>query len=126
MTMDWSATVLAAAGAKPDPEYPLDGESLMSVLAEGATFARPLFWRMKYREQRAHRSGDWKYLRVDGHDYLFNVATDARERANLASREPERLSRMLKAWEAWDETMPPIPPDAAVRLGYGVRDMPQR
>ena len=29
---------------------------------------------------------DWKYLRVDGHDYLFNLEGDERERANLASR----------------------------------------
>ncbi|MBL0418717.1 sulfatase-like hydrolase/transferase [Ramlibacter sp. AW1] len=127
MTMDWSATVLQAARAAPDAEYPLDGQSLLQVLqSPGVQFDRPMFWRMKHRDQRAHRSGDWKYLRVDGHDYLFDVTTDARERANLAGRDPERLARMRQAWEAWNDTMPAIPADASVKLGYGIQDMPQR
>ncbi|MCW5611637.1 MAG: sulfatase-like hydrolase/transferase [Rubrivivax sp.] len=127
MTMDWSATVLEAAGAEPDPDYPLDGRSLLRVLGSGdEVFERPLFWRMKHRSQRAYRRGDWKYLRVDGHDYLFNIVADARERANLAGREPQRLDDMRHAWEAWNDSMPPIPAEAAVRLGYGPGDMPQR
>jgi hypothetical protein len=32
---------------------------------------------------------------------------------------------MRAAWEAWDATMPPIPADATVSLGYSVKDMPQ-
>jgi len=91
-----------------------------------ARFERPLFWRMKHRGQRAYRQGDWKYLRVDDHEYVFNLASDARERANLASREPKRLSRMRQVWEDWNRTMPPIPPDAGVKHGYGLKDMPQR
>ena len=79
---------------------------------------------MNHRGQRAHRDGDWKYLRVDGNDYLFDIADDERERANHAarSRAPEA---MRAAWEAWNATMPPIP-DATVSLGYSIKDMPQR
>jgi arylsulfatase A-like enzyme len=127
MTMDWSATILDAAGAAPDPGYPLDGVSLMPVLREPArTFARPLYWRMNHRGQRALRDGAWKYLRVDGHDYLFDLSLDERERANQAGRDLDRLVAMREAWEAWNETMPPIPEDATVSLGYSVKDMPQR
>ncbi|HYE41098.1 MAG TPA: sulfatase-like hydrolase/transferase [Ramlibacter sp.] len=127
MTMDWTATVIAAAGAQPDAAYPLDGVSLLPVLREpGRGFARPLHWRMNHRGQRALRDGDWKYLRVDGHDYLFDLAADERERANLAGRDPARLVAMREAWEAWNATMPPIPGDATVSLGYSVKDMPQR
>jgi arylsulfatase A-like enzyme len=127
MTMDWSATVLAAAGVVADPAWPLDGVSLLPVLRDpGHAFARPLHWRMNHRGQRALRDGDWKYLRVDGHDYLFDLATDERERANHASRDPARLARLREAWEAWNATMPPIPPEATVSLGYSVKDMPQR
>ena len=43
---------------------------------------------MNHRGQRALRDGDWKYLRVDGHDYLFDLPADERERANLGQREP--------------------------------------
>jgi hypothetical protein len=70
--------------------------------------------------------GDYKYLRVDGHDYLFNIPADERERANLGARQPERLQAMRAAWEAWDATVPAIPEDATVSLGYSVKDMPQR
>ncbi|CAN7346894.1 sulfatase-like hydrolase/transferase [Variovorax sp. LjRoot84] len=127
MTMDWSATMLDAAGAKADPSYPLDGVSLLPVLRDATTsFRRPLHWRMNHRNQRALRDGDWKYLQVDGNEYLFNIPADERERANQAPREPERLAAMREAWQAWNAGMPPIPHDATVSLGYSVKDMPQR
>lgn len=127
MTMDWSATLLDAGGGQPDPDYPIDGVSLLPVLREPARrFERPLYWRMNHRGQRALREGDWKYLQVDGHEYLFNINKDERERANLATREPERLERLRAQWLAWDASMPPIPADATVSLGYSVKDMPQR
>jgi len=127
LSMDWSATMIHAGGAAPDPAHPLDGASLMPVLqAGGAEFRRPMHWRMNHRGQRATRDGDWKYLRVDGHDYLFNIPQDERERANQAGRDPQRLARMRDDWEDWNSSMPPIPQDAAVSLGYGYKDMPQR
>ncbi|MBA2964613.1 MULTISPECIES: sulfatase [Ramlibacter] len=127
MTMDWSATLLDAAGVAAHPAYPLDGISLLPVLkAPARPFARTLHWRMNHRGQRALRDGRWKYLRVDGHDYLFDLEADERERANHAGRDPQRLARMRDDWEAWSTTMPPIPEDATVSLGYGASDMPQR
>ncbi|NWF47308.1 sulfatase-like hydrolase/transferase [Hydrogenophaga sp. D2P1] len=127
MTMDWSATLLALGGGQPHPDYPLDGVSLEALLRDPAQrFERPMHWRMNHRGQRALREGDWKYLMVDGHEYLFNLPADARERANLAKREPGRLARLREQWLAWDATMPPIPADATVSLGYGAKDMPQR
>jgi arylsulfatase A-like enzyme len=127
MTMDWSATLLEAGGARADPQYPLDGVSLMPTLRQPAdNVRRPLYWRMNHRGQRALRDGDWKYLRVDGYDYLFNIPADERERANLAPREPQRLAAMRETWEQWNATMPPIPEDATVSLGYSAKDMPQR
>ena len=127
MTMDWSATLLEAASVAADPAYPLDGVSLLSVLRDPAQlFPRALHWRMKHRNQRALRDGDWKYLRVDDNDYLFNIPADERERANLARRHPERLSDMRQVWEDWNASMPPIPLDAKVSLVSSIKDMPQR
>jgi hypothetical protein len=31
------------------------------------------------------RDGDWKYQKVDEHEYLFDIRADARERANPAA-----------------------------------------
>jgi arylsulfatase A-like enzyme len=81
---------------------------------------------MNHLGQRALRDGDWKYLQVEGNEYLFNIPADERERANHASRDPSRLAAMREAWLAWDASMPPIPQDATVSLGYSVKDMPKR
>jgi arylsulfatase A-like enzyme len=127
LTMDWSATLLELGGATPAASHPLDGVSLAAVLREPArAFERAMFWRMNHRGQRAMRQGPWKYLRVDGNDYLFNISADARERANLATRDPDRLAAMRQAWEVWNASMPPIPEDATISLGYSAKDMPQR
>ncbi len=124
MTMDWTATVLDAAGTAGP--LALDGISLMPVLRGDPVFRRVMHWRMKHRGQRAMRDGRWKYLQVDGIEYLFDIDADERERANRASLEPERLVSMRTAWLAWNDTMPAIPDDAKVSLGYSVKDMPQR
>ena len=127
LTMDWSATMLDVGQAPAASSHPLDGISLARLLHDPThSFDRPMFWRMNHRGQRAMRQGPWKYLRVDGNDYLFNIDADARERANLAKREPDRLAAMRQAWEAWETTMPPIPEDATISLGYSYKDMPQR
>ncbi len=127
MTMDWSSTLLELGGALAHPDYPWDGVSLVEIFKDAShTFERALYWRMNHRSQRAMRLGDWKYLQVDGHDYLFNIAVDARERANLGAREPKRLEAMRQAWEGWNATLPAIPADATVSLGYSAKDMPQR
>jgi arylsulfatase A-like enzyme len=127
LTMDWSATMIDIGVATPHADYSLDGVSLLPMLqSERTEFARPMHWRMKHRNQRAMRDGDWKYLRVDDNDYVFNIANDERERANLGEREPARLRAMREQWEVWNATMPSIPEDASVSLGYSVKDMPQR
>ncbi|MDI9334197.1 MAG: sulfatase-like hydrolase/transferase [Cytophagales bacterium] len=127
LTMDWSATMLEAGAANISDDYPLDGQSLLKLLVDPAqNFERPLFWRMNHRGQRAMRLGAYKYLRVDEHDYLFDLTQDARERANLGHQQPDRLLAMRNAWEEWNATMPLIPADATVSLGYGRADMPQR
>jgi arylsulfatase A-like enzyme len=110
ITMDWVATILEAAGVDPHPDYPLDGASLLGVLRNPRrTFRRELFWKMRYREQKAMRAGRWKYLSVEGHEFLFDLARDLRERANLARREPARLEAMRARHRAWESALPSFP-----------------
>ncbi len=123
----WETRDDRAVAKAADPAHPLDGVSLLPVFTgETEAFPRALHWRMNHKGQRALRDGRWKYLRVSGVDYLFDLDRDERERANQARREPARLEAMRQAWEAWEATMPPIPPDATVTLGYSVQDMPPR
>ncbi len=126
ITMDWTRTFVEAAGTAADPAHPFDGESLLPLFADPAwNPGRPLFWRMKHRAQRAMIDGDWKYLEMDGHRYLFNVTQDPRERANLRDRQPHRLQAMMERWRAWDASLPPIPDDAKVSLVFGEQDLPR-
>ncbi len=112
ISMDWLPTLLAAAGTAPRADYPSDGVSVLpQVLGQAAPVERKLFWRYKSNAQRALRDGDWKYLQINGNEFLFNLAQDQRERANLAEREPERLARLRADWEAWNAGMLPITED---------------
>ena len=108
--MDWLPTLLAAAGA---PDYSAtDGINLLPLLkGEQAPQLRKLFWRYKAQGQRAVRDGEYKYLRIKGRDFLFNVLREPRERANLAGLEPARLAALRADWEAWNSTMLPITPE---------------
>jgi len=127
MTMDWTATLLDIAGARPPAEHVLDGVSMRPTLNDsGRTFARPMYWRMKHKDQRALRDGNWKYLKVEEHEYLFDIVRDARERANQARREPQRLAAMRAAWERWNAQIPAVPPEARAHLISTLRDMPAR
>jgi arylsulfatase A-like enzyme len=126
LTMDWMPTMLAAAGVEPQAGYPLDGVDLSPLLSDaGWSPERTLYWRMKHREQAACVAGRWKYLRIEGHEYLFDVVADGRERANLAKRDPHRLATLRRQWQEWNETMPAIPDDAQVHLLWNERDMPR-
>jgi hypothetical protein len=77
-----------AAGVAADTAYPLDGRSLLPILRDAEQpFDRPMYWRMNHRGQRVFREGEWKYLRVDGHDYLLNLRLDERERTASRARQ---------------------------------------
>lgn len=115
ITMDLTATCLAAAGVAPAPDYPLDGRDLLPILTAGAPAAgRTLFWRMANRRQRAVRRGDWKYLKVGDREFLFDLGWDPRERGDMAKKRPGLVDELRRLWEDWDRQMLPIPEDLAL------------
>jgi arylsulfatase A-like enzyme len=118
ITMDWTATFLAAAGVAAHPDYPMDGIDLLKEDGE-----RNLYWRMKFRDQKAMRSGNWKYLSIEGNEFLYDLSRDPRERANLKMREPARFEELKADCAKWEASMPPIPPDAKVSQVYGPAEM---
>ena len=108
ISMDWLPTLLAAAGAAPDPAYPSDGLNLLPMLVgNAAPVPRKLFWRYKGNAQRAVRDGDMKFLKILDNTFLFNVVEDPMERANLKEREKDVYDRLVADWFAWNATMLP-------------------
>ena len=125
ITMDWVATILDIANVSSNKNYPLDGKSLLNVLQKPKkTFERELFWKMLYRNQKALRAGDWKYLSVGGDEFLFNLAQDERERANYGKREPRRLAALRSRYQAWEDSLPKHP-DASYSVPATKADLAQ-
>src|SRR5207237_496558 len=101
-------TLLAAAGAAPDPSYPPDGMNLLpSLTGDVAPVERKLFWRYKANWQRAARIGDYKFLKILDNTFLFNVVEDPMERANLKERHKDVYARIVTEWHEWNATMLP-------------------
>lgn len=105
--MDITATAMALAGLKADPQ--LDGIDLMPCLT-GKTKALPheaLCWR--FYKNRAIRQGDWKL--VDSNDsakklpqsgwMLFNLANDPEEQHDVRTEHPEKSKELEQLWEKW-------------------------
>ena len=70
-----------------------------------------LFWQSGY--YRVVRAGDWK-LQVDGRQgksWLFDLANDPTEQANLAGARPDKLSELQALLDAHQEgAVPPLYP----------------
>jgi arylsulfatase A-like enzyme len=108
ISMDWMPTLLAAAGTSPDPALPPDGMNLLPHLtANAAPVPRTLYWRYKANAQRAIRDGDMKFLKILDNTFLFNVAEDPMERANLKDRQKDVYDRLVAKWLDWNATMLP-------------------
>jgi arylsulfatase A-like enzyme len=105
ITMDLTASILAAARAPVPDDARFEGIDLLPIL-EGTSpvVERTLFWRIDTpaRQQRAVRRGDWKVL-IDGDDLLvYNLRDDIGERSDLAARRPDvaaALRPLLLTWE---------------------------
>jgi len=108
ISMDWMPTLLAAAGTGPDGNYPVDGMNLLPQLTQNAAAVpRKLFWRYKANAQRAVRDGDYKFLKILDHTFLFNVVEDPLERANLKERKKDVYQRLVREWHEWNAKMLP-------------------
>ncbi len=111
-TMDWTATILKAVGAKADKNFPLDGIDLMPVLVgKSKNIDRILYWRIfQRRNQKAVRDGKWKYLKDENGEYLFDLSVDQEEKNDLKTIEKNRFRKMKKKLAEWEKTvLTPIP-----------------
>ena len=112
ITMDLTASILAAAGVKPPDSYRPEGIDLVGPLQKGTAVDRTLFWRMPPAPgaagtppvtQRAVRRGNWKYVDDRGQYFLFDLRTDPGERHDVAQQHADlvrELRTLVAKWEA--------------------------
>src|SRR5687768_12811518 len=105
ITMDLTASILAATGTTVPPEARLEGVDLFPVWeGKAPKTERTLFWRTDVggHSQKAVRGGDLKLVIDGNHTFVFDVRTDAGERHDLASRRQDvaqKLRALLADWE---------------------------
>ncbi|MBC7875214.1 MAG: sulfatase-like hydrolase/transferase [Ferruginibacter sp.] len=112
VTMDWTATILALGNTKADPKFPLDGIDLMPVITgKKKPVARTLYWRMFQRgHQKAIRDGNWKYLKDEKGEWLFDLAADGGEKKDLKEKEKQVFETLKQKYSEWEKTvLEPVP-----------------
>ena len=109
---DLFPTILDLAGVKAPATHVMDGQPLNALLAGQNDPGHDETFLLHYPHAtgRTHyctsyREGDWKVIyhyfpsivSDGGHYQLYNLKDDLSEKQNLATREPERLRRMMQA-----------------------------
>ena len=105
LSMDFLPTFLNAAGGAPHPDYPADGMDLRPVLTGAATPERALYWRYGSKDQKAVRRGQYKYLKINENEFLFDIVADPMERGNLKDRMPELFAELKQMHADWNAQM---------------------
>lgn len=120
-SIDIYPTLLERSGATPPAGQPLDGMSLVPLLAGRAAGPRRMYWHFPCYVGRATpssaiREGSLKLIEFfedGGHVELYDLARDPHEQRDLAKEriaDARRLARTLHDWQR--ETKAAIPRDA--------------
>jgi arylsulfatase A-like enzyme len=107
ITMDLTASILAATGTVVPVEYKPEGINLLpSLSGRSPVVERELFWRrLRPVLQRAVRSGRWKLVDDGGNFYLFDVASDPGERHDLTAAHPDLVRRLKADMDGWEKNV---------------------
>ena len=119
ITMDFSATILAATGSAPPEGRTLDGIDIVPLLSgDQSPQERIFYWRVPFLGeckpqlpywqcsiQKAVRKGHWKYVRdgVEQVDMLFDLRADPSERKTLTYEKPELVEEMKRLVASWEQ-----------------------
>ncbi len=104
LMMDITASIAAAAGAKPPRK--LDGEDLLAYWkGEKPPKPRTVFWRYRRAEntRKAVRHGDWKLVNDNGNESLHHIGRDPREQNNQLAQEPAIAADLRSRLAAWEQ-----------------------
>jgi arylsulfatase A-like enzyme len=107
ISMDLTATILAACDIAPPKGRTLDGVNLLPVLDSGKILQRTFYWRIDRpdRRQKAIRHGDKKYIRDGAIEMVFDLKADPGERKDLAVGDPELMKDLRAKLAAWEKEM---------------------
>jgi arylsulfatase A-like enzyme len=107
ITMDLTATALAACGAAPPRGRQLDGINLLPILNGARAPERAFFWRIDRtdRKQKAVRQGPWKFLRDGNMELLYDLSSDPGERTDVAHLHAAKVAELRKKLAAWEKEM---------------------
>jgi N-acetylgalactosamine-6-sulfatase len=114
ITMDFSRSIIRAAGAKPPAHRSFDGiDVLHRIKTRQSPRERTLFWRARrgQRTRKAVRHGNLKYLSLrDGNDvreYLFDLDRDPAEKDNLFAERKETVQQLKLLLRQWEDDVKP-------------------
>ncbi len=104
--IDLMATFVDVGNATYPTEF--GGEKIVPM--QGVSFAplirgeewergKPLFW--QWRKGHAIRDGKWKLVTHSKKWELYDMDADRTEMTDLATRHPDRVATMSKAWDTW-------------------------
>jgi arylsulfatase A len=124
ISIDFFPTILELAGVRIDPNWSVDGLSLVPLFkGHGPPRRDALYWHYPHYSNQggvpsgAVRAGDYKLIEFyeDGRLELYNLASDVRESRNLAQSDPRRAAELhekLKRWRtAVGARMPAVNPN---------------
>ena len=124
-SIDFFPTLLEIAGVRVDPAWSVDGVSLVPLLRRsGVPRREALYWHYPHYSNQggvpsgAVRAGDYKLIEFyeDGRRELYNLARDAGESDDLASKDPARAARMAAMLAEWRQSVHAVMP--AVNPNY--------
>ncbi|MGJ8592749.1 MAG: sulfatase-like hydrolase/transferase [Aquaticitalea sp.] len=117
--VDLLPTFFEAAGISMPKDYQPDGESIMSAFrGKGFDRTKPIFWEWRGGSSNDYtwptlgvRDGDWKLVvDVTGDQFeLFNIKNDWKEDNDLAAKNPEKATELLKLVNDWKASLPTEP-----------------
>lgn len=111
ISTDCYPTLLEAVGLPATPDHPLDGKSLLPLLAQSSGWERDTLYfhypnyafHKQNRLGSALREGDFKLIKNYDDDSLelYDLRQDIGEKDNLAAKSPELANRLAGKLDAW-------------------------
>jgi len=113
-TLELMPTLAAAAGAELPTGVILDGYDMLPTLAgKGSSPRTEMFW--EFRDQKAARVGNYKWLESEQGRGLYDLSSDLSEKNDLSQKSPAIADSISARWNAWRRQMDQAEPRGPFR-----------